>query len=294
MRVATGQLPYLVQQVLAQAAQFRAAGVVVHHDTIQDDLVRVVLQILPEDLTLLAQHLPQGLSWLLLYHPETPASLLPWALTGLPHQSLVPRYELRATIDPAVLDVIDSSVRPLVVGRLMLAALNGQLPLSALPRVEHIHRYLDAWAYGCLLGRHAALWDALYAIAEAVELWQETGFHPRQWECQTITGSLPSAEGAGLLAYAATMWRWAQGNMERQDFVEQWWGLTLRYLGSEVGALHLTLSELCRFMQQALDLAPPFLEAVQPDPEVLHAITVDDFDSLLDPVALCGCIVGDS
>ena len=278
--------PRLVHEVLVRAERFQSRSKLRPDDEKgPEELVRLTLQVPAKDLPLLGHHLSQAMSWLLLYHPETPAALLPWALAGFPHQDVTTRYEIRAKIAPDCLEQVDDCLRAVVLGRLMLAVLNGQLPLTALPPAEALHAYLDAWGIVSLRPTEAALWDALYVLAHAIDLWRQTGFHPRQWECQTIIASLPSTEPARLLAYAATIATWVKGDSARDGFASQWWGATLKYLGADVRDMTLPLGELCRFMEQAAQLRPPFLAVAEPDPAVLDCIIVTDFDPLFQEVA---------
>ncbi len=133
-----------VPEVVARAERFQIESRLLGpHDIAQEDLVRLILQLPPADLTLLGQRLSQTMNWLLLYHSDTPEGMLPWALAGMRHQNIAFRQKIRARIGPQALVHVNSFIRPLVTGRLLLAVLNGHLPLTALPAEPELHAYLD-------------------------------------------------------------------------------------------------------------------------------------------------------
>lgn len=249
-------------------------------DEMMVELLRLLADIPADLLPILAAHLSDRFAWLLLYHPHTRPKEVVRALECLPYQDVAASHMVTAPIAPSMLGEVRRSIRALVLGRVMLAVLNHQVPLTVLPDEQRLHTYLDDFLYAPG-NRHVRvpLWEALYTLARAVHLWRSTGFHPRQWECQTVIGSLPSQESGALLRYAHEIWCWADGDGGRQRFADEFWGLTLKYLGAD-DAPHLSLAELCTLMESALDLAPPFLAVVQPDPEALGYVTVEDFDDI--------------
>jgi len=250
------------------------------------ELLRLLADVPGDLLPILAAQLPDRFAWLVLYHPHTRPAETIRGLECLPYQDVHCRHLMTASITPSMIEEVSRGIRALVLGRLMLAVLNHQVPLTVLPDDGDLHRYLDDFL--CVPGhRHVSveLWDALYALSRAIQLWRFTGFHPRQWECQTVIASLPSQESGALLRYAHDIWSWARADHDRQRFADQFWGLTLKYFGAS-DAPHLGLPELCALIETALELAPPFLAVVQPDPEALEYVTVDDFDKLFQTVSL--------